>query len=106
MTDRLGVAVIGAGMAGRAHAAAWRAAPTVGTGTLPAVDLVSICDVVPDAARSTAERFGYSRFDTDWQEIAAADDIDIVSVVVANSSTGRSSRRSSPPANTCCARSR
>lgn len=85
MTDRLGVAVIGAGMAGRAHAAAWRAAPTVGTGTLPAVDLVSICDVVPDAARSTAERFGYSRFDTDWQDIAAADDIDIVSVVVANS---------------------
>ncbi|MBR7502774.1 Gfo/Idh/MocA family oxidoreductase, partial [Mycobacterium tuberculosis] len=70
MTERLGVAVIGAGMAGRAHAAAWRAAPTVGTGTLPTIDLVSICDVVPDAARTTAERFGYSRFDTDWQDIA------------------------------------
>ena len=32
-----------------------------------------------------ARRFGYERNDTSWQAIAEADDIDVVSVVIANS---------------------
>ena len=36
-TDSIGVAVIGAGMAGRAHLAAWRNAPTVFDPPLPPV---------------------------------------------------------------------
>jgi len=85
MPQRLGIAVIGAGMAGRAHASAWRAAPTVGTGELPELELVSVCDLAGDLATATAARYGFSRHDTDWQNIVDADDIDIVSVVVANS---------------------
>ncbi|MCF2571706.1 Gfo/Idh/MocA family protein [Brevibacterium sp. UCMA 11754] len=85
MTQRLGIAVIGAGMAGRAHASAWRAAPTAGTGELPELELVSVCDIAGDIAAATAARYGYSRHDTDWQAVVEADDIDIVSVVVANS---------------------
>ncbi|MEY9258350.1 putative dehydrogenase [Brevibacterium epidermidis] len=85
MPQRVGIAVIGAGMAGRAHASAWRAAPTVGTGELPELELVSVCDLAGDLAAATAARYGYSRHDTDWQNIVDADDIDIVSVVVANS---------------------
>lgn len=85
MPQRLGIAVIGAGMAGRAHASAWRAAPTVGSGDLPSLELVSVCDVVGDLAAATAARYGYARHDTSWQDIVDADDIDIVSVVVANS---------------------
>lgn len=85
MPQRLGIAVIGAGMAGRAHAAAWRAAPIAGKGQLPTLELVSICDMVPELAKSTADRFGYARHDSDWHAIVDADDIDIVSVVVANS---------------------
>ena len=84
MTQRLGIAVIGAGMAGRAHAAAWRAAPTAGTGELPDLELVSICDIAGDIASATAARYGFARHDTDWQNIVDAEDIDIVSVVVAN----------------------
>ena len=41
----IGVAVIGAGMAGRAHAAAYRIAPTLYQSTLPALRFVSIGDV-------------------------------------------------------------
>ena len=85
MPQRLGIAVIGAGMAGRAHASAWRAAPTVGTGELPDLELVSVCDLAGDLAASTASRYGFSRHDTDWHDIVNAPDIDIVSVVVANS---------------------
>ncbi|WP_436325936.1 Gfo/Idh/MocA family protein [Brevibacterium sp. FAM 27836] len=85
MPQRLGIAVIGAGMAGRAHAAAWRAAPAAGIGSLPDLELVSVCDIAGDLAAATAARYGFTRHDTDWQHIVDADDIDIVSVVVANS---------------------
>ncbi len=83
-TSSLGVAVIGAGMAGKAHAAAYRTAPTLFESILPPVRLVSIADVYEPAARAAATRYGYERHDTSWQAIAAADDIDVVSVVVAN----------------------
>lgn len=83
-TNDIGVAVIGAGMAGKAHAAAYRNAPTVYDSTLPPVRLVSIADVYEPLAESTARRFGYQRHDTSWQAIVEADDIDVVSVVVAN----------------------
>ena len=45
MTDRIGVAVIGAGMAGRAHAHGYRSAGTVLELGLPEVRLVSVADV-------------------------------------------------------------
>lgn len=85
MTDSIGVAVIGAGMAGRAHAAAYRAASTVFASTLPPIRLVSVGDVSEEFGRLAAERFGYERNDTSWQAIAADPGIHVVSVVVANS---------------------
>ena len=85
MADGLGVAVIGAGMAGRAHAAAYRTASALYDPVLPPVRLVSIGDVNAEFSSLAARRFGYERNDTSWQAIAAADDIDVVSVVIANS---------------------
>lgn len=82
--DSLGVAVIGAGMAGRAHAAGYRSASTVYGSGLPDVRLVAIADVYEPFATETARRFGYQRVEDNWQAIAAAPDIDVVSVVVAN----------------------
>jgi predicted dehydrogenase len=81
----LGVAVIGAGMAGRAHAAAYRTAPTLYRSTLPDLRYVSIGDVSPEFGALAAKRFGYERSDTSWQAIAENPDIHVVSVVVANS---------------------
>jgi predicted dehydrogenase len=81
----IGVAVIGAGMAGRAHAAAYRAASTTFDAGLPEVRLVASADVNAELATDMARRFGYERVETSWQAIAAAADIDVVSVVVANS---------------------
>lgn len=80
----LRVAVIGAGMAGKAHAAAYRAASTVFESHLPPVELVAIGDVNQQFGSAAAERFGFARTETDWRNIAKADDIDVVSVVVAN----------------------
>src|SRR4051812_27816727 len=80
----LGVAVIGAGMAGRAHIAGYRSASTVYATNLPEVRLVAVGDLNPDFATAAARRFGYERAETDWKRIADAPDIDVVSVVVAN----------------------
>jgi len=71
-------------MAGKAHAAAYRNAPALYDSILPEVRLVSIADAYAPAGEAAAKRFGYSRFDTSWQAIAEADDVDVVSVVVAN----------------------
>jgi predicted dehydrogenase len=81
----IGVAVIGAGMAGKAHAAAYRTAPTLYASTLPPVRLVSVADVYEPLAEAAAKRFGFERHDTSWQSVVDAEDIDVVSVVVANS---------------------
>ena len=81
----IGIAVVGAGMAGRAHAAAYRVAPSLYSSVLPALRYVSIGDISPELGDLAARRFGYERSDTSWEAIAADPDIDVVSVVVANS---------------------
>jgi predicted dehydrogenase len=80
----IGIAVIGAGMAGRAHAAGYRLAPMLYRSTLPDLRFVSIGDVSPELGSLAARRFGYERNDTSWQAIAEDPDIKVVSVVVAN----------------------
>jgi predicted dehydrogenase len=84
MSSDIGVAVIGAGMAGRAHAHGYRSAGTVFSAGLPPVRLVSVADINEELAADTAHRYGFERSDTSWQAIVKADDIDVVSVVVAN----------------------
>ena len=84
MTDSIGVAVIGGGMAGRAHAAGYRSATTVFGTDRPDVRLVAIADMNEAVANDTAKRYGYERAEYDWRAIADAPDIDAVSVVVAN----------------------
>lgn len=81
----IGVAVIGAGMAGKSHAAAYHVAPTLYESTLPELRYVSIGDVNAELGAATAKRYGYERSDTDWRAIAENPDVDVVSVVIANS---------------------
>jgi predicted dehydrogenase len=84
MTSSIGVAVIGGGMAGRAHAAGYRVATTLFGTDRPDVRLVAIADTNAAVADDTAKRYGYERAEYDWRAIADAPDIDAVSVVVAN----------------------
>jgi predicted dehydrogenase len=83
-TNPIGVAVIGAGMAGRSHAHAYRTAQTVFGADAPAVRLVAIADVNEQFATHTQQRYGFERAETSWRAIAEADDINAVSIVVAN----------------------
>ncbi len=84
--DSLGVAVVGVGMVGRAHAAGYRtAAGLFDINDRPDTRLVAIADAYEPFAVDAAKRFGYERSETSWQAIVDAPDIDVVSVAVANS---------------------
>ena len=82
--EPIGVAVIGAGMAGRAHAAAYRTAATLYGLDRPAVRLVAVADPNRPLAEDVARRYGYQRAETGWQAVAAAPDVAAVSVAAAN----------------------
>lgn len=83
-TETISVAVIGAGMAGRTHANAWRQARTV-YGLLPEVRLAAIADMHLPFAQDAAAHYGYEQAVDDWRVIADDPSIDVVSIVVGNS---------------------
>ena len=78
------MAVIGAGMAGRAHAAGYRGASTVFDAERPEVRLVAIADVNQSLREDVCRRYDFARSEPNWETIVSAGDIDAVSVVVAN----------------------
>ena len=80
----IGVAVIGAGMAGRAHCAGYRSAPTLFDPPLPPIHYAAVIDADVGVAADAAQRYGYERSGTNWRELLTADDVQVVSVVVAN----------------------
>lgn len=79
----LGVALIGTGYMGKAHAHAWRVARAV-MGDLPPVRLELLCDVPEERAAKTADRFGFARFTANWREVAADPRVDVVSIAAPN----------------------
>lgn len=80
----IGVAVIGAGMAGRAHCAAYRMAPTFFDPPLPPVRYVSVIDANAAVAEDAATRYLYEEHGTDWRVLLDDDRVHAVSIVVAN----------------------
>lgn len=83
-TKPLGIAVIGAGMAGRAHCAGYRTAPTLFDPPLPPLRYAVVADADAGVAADAATRYGYERSTTSWREILDDDGVDVVSIVTAN----------------------
>jgi predicted dehydrogenase len=80
----LSVAVIGAGMAGRSHAAGYRQVNTVFGEGLPPVRLAAVADADEALARDAARRYGFEKAVSSWEEVVADPSIDAVSIVVGN----------------------
>jgi len=80
----LSVAVIGAGMAGRSHAAGYRNANTVFGAGLPPVRLAAIADANTALAEDAARRYGFEKALPSWEAVAEDPTIDAVSIVVGN----------------------
>jgi predicted dehydrogenase len=83
-TSPIGVAVIGAGMAGRAHCAGYRSAPTLFDPPLPPIRYVAVVDADETVATDAAARYGYERHGGSWHELLDDETVHVVSVVVAN----------------------
>lgn len=80
MPAPLHVAMIGHGFMGAAHSVGWRQAPAAFP--LPAQPVMStLVGRNADAAREAAARWGWEQTSTDWREVIARDDIDIVDIV-------------------------
>ncbi|MFG1667872.1 Gfo/Idh/MocA family protein [Streptomyces sp. Y7] len=85
MTKRIGVAVVGAGMAGQAHAYGYRNAsmhPDL-AGQVD-IDLVAVVDANKELAESTAARYGFAAARTDIRSILDDPAVDAVSVALPN----------------------
>jgi predicted dehydrogenase len=81
MPDRpaLRVAMVGYAFMGAAHSQAWRNAHRFFD--LPAAPELSVlCGRDASAVRDAAERLGWSETATDWRQVVARDDIDVVDV--------------------------
>src|SRR4051794_32628477 len=82
--ELLSVAVIGAGMAGRSHAAGYRQVNTVFGEGLPPVRLAAVADADETLARDAARRYGFEQAVSSWEEVVDDPSIDAVSIVVGN----------------------
>jgi predicted dehydrogenase len=82
--QQISVAVIGAGMAGRSHAAGYRMVNTVFGQGLPPIRLAAIADTNTALAEDGARRYGYEKALPSWEAVAEDPSIDAVSIVVAN----------------------
>ena len=80
MSRALRVAMIGYGFMGSAHSVGWRQAPRMFD--LPAgVEMAVIVGRNADAVAEAAAKWGWAESATDWREVIARDDIDIVDIV-------------------------
>lgn len=79
-TRPLRVAMIGYGFMGAAHSVGWRQAPRIFD--LPReVEMTVVVGRNADAVASAAARWGWAESVTDWRDVVARDDIDIVDIV-------------------------
>ena len=80
----LRVGLIGFGQMGRIHAYAYRAIPFYYDGKPCRITLTGVCDANEALARKGAEQAGFGFWTTDWQELVARPDIDLVNICTPN----------------------
>src|SRR4249919_1798515 len=78
--NTLRVAMIGYGFMGAAHSQGWRTAPRMFD--LPAEpEMAVVVGRNAEAVAAAAKKWGWAETATDWREVIARDDIDVVDIV-------------------------
>ena len=75
----MNIAMVGTGFMGKAHAIAYSVMPLLFPAPLKTARKV-VVDVSEELARNAADRLDFDEHATDWQQVIARDDIDIVGV--------------------------
>jgi predicted dehydrogenase len=81
---KLGVAIVGAGMIGRAHARAFRQLRESFQPAPAEIELTMVADADAALAADAQARWGFARVASDWQAVAEANDVDIAVVALPN----------------------
>ncbi|HEX7632191.1 MAG TPA: Gfo/Idh/MocA family oxidoreductase [Lacunisphaera sp.] len=74
--DRFNVAVLGAGAIGGEHIASFK--------EHPAARVVAVAETSPERGRATADRHGVAEVVTDYRQLLARPDIDVISIALPN----------------------
>ncbi len=86
MSKKLNVAMIGGGFMGKAHAAAYAAMPMF-FWPAPAIPVRKVVvDINEKLAEDARQRFGFEEASSNWREVIARPDIDIIDIVKPNDS--------------------
>src|ERR1700756_1422816 len=80
MTD-LRVGMVGYAFMGKAHSQAWRNAPRFFDLPLRP-QLAVLCGRSAELLRAAADRYGFADTETDWRQLVARDDVDVVDICV------------------------
>jgi predicted dehydrogenase len=83
MTD-IGVGVVGFGWMGQAHSRAYRDIPVYFPESGIRPRLLSVADNVPARVELAKANFGFETGTTDWRELIARDDVDVVDITAPN----------------------
>lgn len=84
MTRTIGIGVIGMGWMGEAHSRSYWAIPDrfIQSGIQPR--LVVCADPVEARAQAAQRRFGFERYVTEWREVIADPEVEVVNVAAPN----------------------
>jgi predicted dehydrogenase len=78
------VGLVGAGFMGKIHSIAYRNAAMLFGSEIPPVDSVVVTDFDPSLADRAARDWGWARSVPTWQEVTAADDVDVIDICTPN----------------------
>ncbi|MGA3244977.1 MAG: Gfo/Idh/MocA family oxidoreductase, partial [Bacteroidota bacterium] len=84
MQKEIRVGMIGFGQMGRIHAYAYRSIPLYYDGNPCKITLKCVCDTNESLARKGVEQAGFESYTTDYRELVARKDIDVVNICTPN----------------------
>ena len=79
-----GIAIIGAGMIGAAHANGYRTYLPRFAARIPGLRLAQVCDSNGGLAKGLAETWGFEETVDDWRKVLADPEIGIISICLPN----------------------
>ncbi|WP_339640020.1 Gfo/Idh/MocA family oxidoreductase [Jannaschia helgolandensis] len=84
MTKTLNIAMIGGGFMGKAHAMAHASMPMFFWPAPAIPHRKVVVDVTDELAEAARQRFGFDEASSDWREVIARDDIDVIDICTPN----------------------
>ncbi|HSB84956.1 MAG TPA: Gfo/Idh/MocA family oxidoreductase, partial [Ilumatobacteraceae bacterium] len=78
------VGLVGAGFMGKIHSIAYRNAAMLFGAEVPRIEPVVVTDFDPSLAARAVRDWGWSRAVDNWQEVTAADDVDVIDICTPN----------------------